>query len=211
VRAWLADLPPVTRWALTGAAVLLVGLVIAAGVAAILQQRAAAARMAFAAASMTYRDALASREEAKLEAAARALSQYVADYSRAADVGQAWYALGNVEFERRRYDAALTAFDEAARRSSGILATLSRLGAGYAWEAKGDPAKALAAYQEALKGRGPKDFAYDELMVATGRVQEVLKQPAAAVQTYRQLLKEAPQTPRAPEVRTRLAILGAAA
>ena len=211
MRDWLAGLPPVTRRIFLAAAAVLVLLLVAAGVWTFLDQRAASARLAFAAASMTYRDALPSAEDAKLEGAARELTRYLADYPRSADAAQAWYALGNVEYQRRRYDAALTAFGEAARRSTGLIGTQSRLGAGYAWEAKGDPARALAAYQEALKGRTPKDFAYADLMLASGRAQELLKQPAAAIQTYQKLLKDVPDTPRGEEVKTRLAILGASA
>lgn len=219
MRDWLAGLPPATRWALLGVAVVVVGLLVAGSVWEIGRQRAASARAAFITASATARDALAATEEAKLEAAARALTQYVADYPRSADAGQAWYTLANVEYQRRRYDAALTAFGEAAGRSRGSLGALSRLGSGYAWEAKGDPARALQAYQDALRAlrpdaqadKRPEHFLYGDVMVAIGRAQEQLKQTAAAIETYRRLLKDAPATPRGDEVRTRLAILGASA
>jgi len=211
VRDWLAGLPPATRWALLGALAALVLLMTGAGVWEYGRRRAASARQAYATAGFTYREALAAAEDPKLEAAARALTEYLAEYPRSADAGPGWYALGNVEYQRRRYDAALTAFGEAARRTGGTVRALSRLGLGYAWEAKGDPTRALEAYREALEGRDAKDFLYTDLMLATGRAQELLKQPAAAIETYRQLLKDAPETPRGDEVRTRLAILGASA
>jgi TolA-binding protein len=43
------------------------------------------------------------------------------------------------------------------------------------------------------------------------RAQEQLKQPAAAIETYRRILKDAPDAPRAEEARARLALLGAPA
>jgi TolA-binding protein len=211
VRDWLAGLPPAFRWSLLGAAGLLAVLAVASGVWGYLGQREASARRAFTLASTTYRQAMAAPDEASLEGAAKALAQFVADYPRSAPAGQAWYDLGNVEYRRRRYDAALTAFGEAARRTGGTVAALSRLGMGYAWEAKEDSGRALETYTAALKGRTPSDFVYVDLMLATARAQEQLKQPAAAIKTYRQLLQDSPGTSRAEEVRTRLAILGAGA
>jgi tetratricopeptide (TPR) repeat protein len=211
VRELLAGLPPALRWAITGAAGLLAALLIGVGVWTLLQHREAATAQAFAAASAGYRQATGGNDAARLEAAAKGLSDFVASHPRATTAGQAWYLLGNLEYQRRRYDQALAAFEEAARRDSGTVGILSRLGAGYTWEAKGDAARALALYTEGLKNRGPKDFLYGELMLGTARAQEELKQPAAAIATYQKLLKEIPESGRAEEIRTRLAILGAAA
>lgn len=211
MRDYLAGLPPAIRWGLLGIGGLLGALALAAGVWTFFQHREAAAAQAFAAASATYRQAAAGSETARLEDAAKALSQYLADHPRAASAAQASYLLGNLEYQRRRYDAALTAFEAAARRDTGIVGTLSRLGTAYTWEAKGDPGRALTVYTDAVKGRGPKDFLYGELMLGMARTQEELKQPAAAIETYRKLLKETPESGRADEIRTRLAILGASA
>ena len=49
------------------------------------------------------------------------------------------------------------------------------------------------------------------VLLATARVQEELKQTTSAIETYRRLLKDVPDLPRADEVRSRLALLGAAA
>src|SRR5262249_41471729 len=132
-------------------------------------------------------------------------------YPRSAPAAQAWYFLGNVEYRRGAPDAALAAFGEAARRDAGSVGLLSRLGAGYAWEAKKDPARALEAYQDALKGRGPKGFLCAAPLLGGPGAQEQLNQPAAAIETYRRLLKEGADSPRAEEARARLAILGASA
>src|SRR5262249_61625913 len=109
--------------------------------------------------------AMAPGEEARLPDVAKALTEFLQSYPRSAPAAQAWYFLGNVEYRRGAPDAALAAFGEAARRDAGSVGLLSRLGAGYAWEAKKDPARALGAYQDALKGRRPKDFLYAESLL----------------------------------------------
>lgn len=212
VRLFLAGLAPAARGTILG--VLGVVVVLAATGAGwiFLEQRAGSARRASAAAAATYRTAIAPGADAKqLDEAARALKQLVSDYPRSAGAASAWYSLGNVEYQRGNHDDAIRAFDEAARRDSASVGVLSRLGAGYAWEAKLDPGRALAAYQEGLKGRGPKDFQSVELLLGIARAQEQLKQPAAAIETYRRIVKEAPEAPRADEARARLAVLGASA
>ncbi|HEV8674130.1 MAG TPA: tetratricopeptide repeat protein [Methylomirabilota bacterium] len=213
MRGWgpLAGLPPVARWGVVGVAGLLLAAAVSAGVWTILQHREATARRAFAEASAAYRQAVGSTDEAALDGAARTLTQFITAHPRASAVAQGWYFLGNVEYRRRRFDAALVAFDEAARRDSGTVGILSRLDQGYTWEAKGEPARALEIYTQGLTGRGPKDFLYADLLLAVGRTQEQLKQPAAAIETYRRLLREVPDAARTEDIRVRLAILGASA
>jgi TolA-binding protein len=211
-RLLLAGLAPATRWAILGALGVVAVLAAVGGVWAFLQQREASARQAFAAAASAYQAAMAEGSEtSQLAEAARTLKQFVSDYPRSSAATSAWYFLGNVEYRRGGHDAAIVAFDEAARRSSASIAALSWAGSGYAWEAKKDPGKALASYEQGLKGRGPKDFQYAELLLGVARSQEQLKQPAAAIETYRRLIKEAPEAPAAAEARARLAILGAPA
>jgi tetratricopeptide (TPR) repeat protein len=114
-----------------------------------------------------------------------------------------------VEFRRAQWDAAAAAYAEAARRDAGSVATLSRLGQGYSYESKGDPARALEAYQQALTGRSPQDFLYGDLLLAKARAQEQAKDSAGAVATYKQYLKDLPSSDRIDDVRIRLALLGA--
>jgi TolA-binding protein len=212
VPEWLADLPPLVRWLVLGVGGVLVGLALGGGVWLLLESRGEAAQQTFVTVSAGYRQAMANPEDGALRTAGEALRRYTRDYPRSAQATQAWYFLGNVEYQRRDFDAARAAFQEAARRGAGdTLATLARLGIGYAAEAKGDLPQALTAYRDALKGRKPKDFLYPELMLASGRVQEQLQQPKAAIETYQQLLKDVPDLPRADEVRSRLALLGAPA
>ena len=214
MRDWLplAGLPPAARWTVLGVGALLVVLLGVVAVWAILQHRDASARQGFAAASTAYRQAMAATgETTPLAEAEQSLKQFLKDHARSASAAQVWYFLGNVEYRRGAHDAAITAFAEAARRDTGSIGVLSRLGIGYAWEARKDPTRALAAYEEALKGRGPKEFLYAELLLGVARAQEQLTRTPAAIETYRRLLKDVPDSPRAEEVRARLAILGAAA
>jgi TolA-binding protein len=212
VRGFLAEQSPAARWTILGVLGVVVVLALTGAVWTFLQQREASARRASAAAVTTYRAATAPGADAKqLEEAARTLKQFVTDYPRSAGATSAWYYLGNIEYQRGNYDAAVSAFEEAARRDHASIGVLSRLGAGYAWEAKQDPGRALAAYEAGLKGRGPKDFQSVELLLGVARAQEQLKQPAAAIETYRRILKDAPDAPRADEARARLALLNAPA
>jgi TolA-binding protein len=214
VKDWLplAGLPPVTRWAILGGVFFLVLLLGAAGVWALLQRRQASASHAYALVGSAYRETTAATaSEAQLAEAEKTLKQFLNDYPRSAQAAHVWYLLGNVEYRRGAHDAALAAFGEAARRDSATIGILSRLGAGYTWEAKKDPTRALQAYQDALQGRGAKDFLYAEALLGVARAQEQLTQTPAAIETYRRLLKEVPSSPRAEEARARLAILGAAA
>lgn len=212
MRGLLAGLTPAARGAVLGVLGVVAVLAAVGGVWAFLQQRETSARQAFAAAASAYQAAMAEGSEgSQLAEAARTLKQFVNDYPRSASATSAWYFLGNVEYRKGGHDAAIAAFDEAAKRSSTSIGVLSWLGSGYAWEAKQDPGKALVSYEQGLKGRGPKDFQYAELLLGVARAQEQLKQPAAAIATYRRLLKEAPEAPGAAEARGRLAILGAPA
>src|SRR5919201_539599 len=145
MRGWglLGGLPPVTRWVVLGLAGLVAGLAIGGGIWTLLQHREARAREAFAQATASYRQALGNPDPSALDEAAGGLTRFIADYPHAAMLAQAWYYLGNVEYQRRRPDAAARAFEEAAQRDHRTIGLLSRLGQGYAWEAKGDPGRAL--------------------------------------------------------------------
>jgi TolA-binding protein len=211
VRDWLAELPPLWRWVLLAGGGLLVALFLGLAVSFVLQQREASARRAFAGLTASYQQALTGGEEPRLAEVAKSLGAFLKDHPRSRSAPQGWYLLGNIEYRRGSYDAALAAFGEAARRDGGSVGALSRLGAGYAWEAKSEPARALEAYQGVLQGRGPKDFLFGEALLAVARSQEQLKQSDAAIASYRRFLKEAPDSPRAEEARARLAVLGAAA
>jgi tetratricopeptide (TPR) repeat protein len=209
-RAWFDALPARIRWSLLAVTSVIFLVVVWAVVWTWLGRREDAANRALGTVLATVQRAEGSGQAADLEAAATALRQFLATHSGARVSHQAWYALGQVEFRRSQWDAAVAAFGEASRRDRGSIGALSRLGQGYAHEAKGDAARALEAYQQALSGRGPKDFLYGDLLLAKARAQELTKDPAGAVATYKQYLKDLPTAERAQDVRIRLALLGSA-
>lgn len=206
---WVRELPGVARW--VGLAVLgaLLLAVVGFGAWTWHERRERAAHDALGAATTTAQRAAASGEPAALEDAARQLRQFVGTHGGSRAAAIAWYLLGDIEFRRGQWDAAAGAFTEAARRDPGSVGRLSRLGQGYALEAKGDFARALEAYQQGLVGLTPKDFLYGDLLLAKARVQEQSKDGRAAIATYQQYLKELPTSDRVEEVRLRLGFLGA--
>jgi tetratricopeptide (TPR) repeat protein len=210
VRAWLAALPARIRWTLLAVVGLFLVSLVAAGVWTWLGHRDEAAQRALGPALSTAQRALGSGQPADLEAAAGALRQVLTSHPGGRASLQAWYLLGQVEFQRSQWDPAVAAFVEASRRDRGSIGALSRLGQGYAYEAKGDVARALEVYQQALNGRSPKDFLYGDFLLGKARVQELAKDSTGAVATYKQYLKDLPSADRAQDVRIRLALLGSA-
>ena len=173
------------------------------------------------------------------EAAQRALGQALADgsasdwrraslrsWKRAADgappvpdraipsgraSGQAWYVLGQVEFRRSQWDAAIAAFAEASRRDRGSIGRLSRLGQGYAYEAKGDAARALEVYQQALgRARARRTSCTGTSCWARPAPRSWPRIRPAPIATYKQYVKDLPSADRVQDVRIRLALLGSA-
>ena len=69
--------------------------------------------------------------------------------------------------------------------------------------------EATQAFEAALSDLRPTSFYYEELLSDLARVQERAGKKDAAITTYRRFLKDLPKSPRAPEIRTRLASLGA--
>ena len=200
--------PAVGRWGVVGGGALVIALLLGAGIWALLGYREAEAARRLDQASATYRQAMAAGGDAALAAATDALRTALADHPRARGSAAAWYELGNVEYRRRAYDAALGAFEAAAAQDRGSIGGLSQLAIGYTWEANGDLGKALTAYQAALAGRDSQDFLYGEALLGMARVQEGLQQGPAAIASYQRFLKDLPQSGRIPEVRSRLAVLG---
>jgi tetratricopeptide (TPR) repeat protein len=207
-RAWFGGLPGQIRWTFLGVVVALVLALGWAGVWSWLGRREEAAQHALDTALATAQRATGSNQAGELETAATTLRQFLTNHGGTKASHQAWYVLGQVEFRRNQWDAAVAAFAEAARRDRGSIGALSRLGQGYAQEAKGDPARALEVYQQALSGRGPKDFLYGDLLLGRARVQEQTKDLAGAIASYKQYLKDLPTADRVQDVQIRLALLG---
>ncbi len=211
LRDWLGGLPPAVRWILLGVAGVLLVTMVGGGVWTWLGHREEQAQRALGQVLATAQRATTSGQAAELEAAATALRGYLTAHPSARASVQAWYTLGQVEFSRGQWDAALAAFAESARRDRGSIGRLSRLGQGYAYEAKGDAARALEVYQQVLGGLGAKDFLYGDFLLAKARAQELAKDQAGAIATYKQYVKDLPTSDRIQDVRMRLALLGAAA
>ena len=206
--AWFSALPARIRWTLLAVTSVLLLVLVGAGVWSWLGRRDDAAHQALGTVLVTAQRAVGSGQAADLEAAATTLRQFLASHSGTRASHQAWYVLGQVEFRRSQWDAAVAAFGEASRRDRGSIGALSRLGQGYAQEAKGDGAGALEVYQQGLSGLGPKDFLYEDLLLAKARAQELTKDSVGAVATYKQYLKDLPTADRVQDVRIRLALLG---
>ena len=140
--------------------------------------------------------------------AVKALETVIADYPRLSAIPQAAYELGNLKYTSGQYGAARSAYELAlAKGASGAIRTLAGLGIGYSFEAEKNYAAAAQAQAAAAKGLGPRDFLFEETLVAEGRAQELSGKPALAVETYERLLKEAPGTHLADELRNRIASL----
>lgn len=209
-RAWLVALPAGIRWTLLAGTSLLLLTLVAGGVWIWLGHREEVAQRALGPALATAQRAVGSGQPADLEAAAAALRQFLSSHPGGRASHQAWYVLGQVEFRRRQWDTAVAAFAEASRRDRGSIGALSRLGQGYAHEAKGDAARALEVYQQALSGLSPKDFLYGDFLLAKARAHELAKDSTGAIATYKQYLKDLPSADRVQDVRIRLALLGSA-
>ena len=211
IRAWFDALPAALRWTLLAVAAVLLVVLFGSGVRSWLGRREAASQQALGSVIVVAQRGVGSGQPAELDAAAKALSEFLSSHSGTRASQQASYLLGQVEFRRRQWDAAGAAFGEAARRDGGgSIGALSRLGQGYAYEANGDVARALEVYQQALGRLGPKDFLYGDLLLAKARAQEQTKDSTGAIATYKQYLKDLPSADRAQDVRIRLALLGSA-
>ena len=144
------------------------------------------------------------------EAAMRDIERVLAEYPSNVMAPQAAYLLGNFRFAAGQYDRARAAYQvTVARASGGTMATLARAGVGYAWEAERKLPEATQAFEAALADLKPTSFYYEELLSDLARVQERSGKKDAAIATYRRFLKNLPKSPRAPEVKNRLASLGA--
>lgn len=142
------------------------------------------------------------------ERAEKALEGVIAEYPRLSSVSQAAYLLGGVRYAAAQYPQARSSF-ELARVKAGTssLAALASLDIGYCWEAEKNFEAAEKAYLALLNGAKPQSFLYEEALLNAARAQELAGKPVAAVENYVRLLKELPDSRRADEVRSRLAVL----
>lgn len=142
------------------------------------------------------------------EKAVKALEAVISDYPRLSALPQAAYQLGNLRYGAGQYAAARGGYEVAlAKGATGTVRTLAALGIGYTWEAEKAYDKALTAYEAAARTLGPKDFLYEEALMDLARAQELAGKAPAALDTYRRILKDVPDSRRANEVQSRLAYL----
>lgn len=140
--------------------------------------------------------------------AIQALQSVITRYPWLTALPQAAYQLGNLRYQAKAFDGAREAYQLAlAKHARGTLATLCQLGIGYTWEAQGNYANALRAFEAALQRLSAQDFLYEELLMGVARAHELLGQRDQAREAYHRLLKDLPQSRRVEEVRWRLASL----
>jgi tetratricopeptide (TPR) repeat protein len=137
-----------------------------------------------------------------------ALQRLLADYPRASAAPQVAYQLGNIKYAAGRYAEARGAYQLAlAKGAAGSVRPLAAIGVGYTWEAEKDYAHAVSAYAAVATSLTPKDFLYEEALMAQARAQELAGKPAVALEIYQRLLREVPETRRGEETRSRIASL----
>lgn len=138
------------------------------------------------------------------------LQAVLAEHGRSSAAPQAAYQLGNLQYQAGDYAAARAAYEIAlGKGAAGSLRTLSASGIGYTWEAQKDYATAVTAYEAAARGLTPKQFFFEEALLDLARAQALAGKPAEARATYERLLKDAPETRRAEDVRGRIVALPA--
>jgi tetratricopeptide (TPR) repeat protein len=210
--AWLPFALPPWRTLAIGAGVVLAVVLLGTGAwlwNASQQQRGSAV---YAAVLTRHRGAEAPQATPEARNAAMSdLERVLAEYPSNLMAPEAAYMLGNLRFASGQYDRARAAYQIALARagSGGTVATLARAGVGYAWEAERKFPEATQAFEATLADLKPTSFYYEELLSDLARVQERSGKKDAAITTYRRLLKDLPKSPRAAEIRTRLAGLGA--
>lgn len=185
---------------------------IAAGVTLWLSAREQAAAAAYGEAIGRAQAALGPRAPAGAAATAvLGLEAALGAYPRAGLAGLAAYELGNLRYALRDYDRAVAAYETAL--AAGLPRPLRTLALGSiaaAWESRRDHGRAAESYRRALAELKPGGEAYESLQLDLARVLEASGRKDEAIETYRQVLRQAPNGVRAADARWRLASLGAA-
>lgn len=112
-------------------------------------------------------------------------------YPRSPAATFARYRLGGLHYEIHQMDDVIRWFDAFIDKAStdSDLVTLAWSGKGYAYESKGDLAKALQAFEQASKTPGNGNFAgINDQNIA--RVYEAMNKPDRAVTYYRKALEK---------------------
>lgn len=137
-----------------------------------------------------------------------ALQLVLTQHGRTSAAAQAAYQLGNLQYQAGDHGAARAAYEIAlAKGATGSVRTLAASGIGYTWEAQQNYPNAVAAYAALTREAGPKQFFFEEALLDLARAQALAGKPAEARATYERLLKDVPDSRRAPDVRARIAEL----
>lgn len=196
------------RWIAIGSGVVLVAVLLGAGGWYWWSRAQEASLDAFSRAAQQYREVITEGKLEKTGDARRALEEFLAKHSRSQAAPLAAYYLGNLHYRAQAHVDARAAFQRALQRgAAGDLALLSQVGIAYAWESEGQYASARRAYEGTLAQLTPKHFLYEEVIMGLARMQELQKELPLALDTYRRLLKERPESRRADEIRSRIAML----
>ncbi len=151
--------------------------------------------------------------QATAEARARAigsLQAVLAQHGRSSAAVQAAYELGNLQYQAGDYGAARGAYEIAlAKGAAGSLRTLAASGVGYTWEAQKNYANAVTAYEAVARAVPPKQFFFEDALLDLARAQALAGKPVDALATYERLLRDVPETRRAPDIRAKIAELQA--
>lgn len=146
-------------------------------------------------------------DQAKYEAAEKALSKVAKDYS-GNRYGQmaSYYAAVSLE-HLNRYKEAAHWLEPVSRNGDPQLRSLAKFELAHVYERIGKPAQALALYQQLLKD--PTVFVPKPVvLLALGDHYQARKDTAQAVKYYKQLQAEYPNTGLASQAGQRLQMLG---
>lgn len=113
----------------------------------------------------------------------------ISQYPRSDAAVMAYYRLGNLNFSRKDFDAAIAAYQEFLKKASpqSDLVTLANSGMGNCQEAKKDFSKALEFYEKAMKTSTAASF--ESLNYSNiGRIHEQMNNSAKAAEFYRKAL-----------------------
>jgi tetratricopeptide (TPR) repeat protein len=147
--------------------------------------------------------------EARAQAIA-SLQAVLAQHGRSSAAVQAAYELGNLQYQAGDYAAARGAYEIAlAKGAAGSLRTLAASGVGYTWEAQKDYANAVTAYEAVARAVPSKQFFFEDALLDLARAQALAGKPVDALATYERLLRDVPDTRRAPDIRAKIAELQA--
>jgi tetratricopeptide (TPR) repeat protein len=133
------------------------------------------------------------------------LQAILAEHGRSSAAPQAAYELGNLQYGAGDYAAARGAYQLAlAKGAAGSLRTLAASGVGYAWEAEKNYPSAVSAYEAVVREIAPRQFYFEDALLDLARAQSLAGKPADALATYERLLKDAPDSRRAPDIRAKI-------